>query len=488
MNNETQVQPESWNFEYTYRTLPEIFYRDQKPDVPALPEMVILNEPLAVELGLKPSQIERAERMLSGAVVPDDARPLSQAYAGFQYGHFTMLGDGRAVLLGEYITPDKRRVDIQLKGSGRTPFSRGGDGFAALLPMLREYIISEAMAALGIPTTRSLAVIRTGRDIVRETILPGAVLTRVAASHIRVGTFNFASQFGTKSDVQKLADYCIHRHFPHIETYERGTPERYNAFFLEVARLQAALIAGWQLVGFIHGVMNTDNMAISGETIDYGPCAFMDTYDPDTVFSSIDRYGRYCYKNQPGIGVWNLSRFVETLLPLLHDEQDAAIKIAEAGIDVYRKYYQECWLNGMRAKLGLSNAEDQDEALANNLLALMEKHKLDYTNTFRSLIPWNNVSHLHKLSGFADWNKHWQSRLARHGQTPEEIALTMGRSNPAVIPRNHRVEGALCAAGNGDLSVMEKLLAVLGKPFEESAEYSIPPEPSAARYVTYCGT
>jgi len=407
MNNETQVQPESWNFEYTYRTLPEIFYRDQQPELPAFPEMVIFNEALAVELGLNPSQIDRGKRMLSGAVVPSDVRPLSQAYAGFQYGHFTMLGDGRALLLGEYLTPDKRRLDIQLKGSVRTPFSRGGDGFAALLPMLREYLISEAMAALGIPTTRSLAVIRTGRDIMRETVLPGAVLTRVAASHIRVGTFNFASQFGTKDDVQKLADYCIQRHFPNIETYESGTPERYNAFFLEVAHLQASLIAQWQLVGFVHGVMNTDNMAISGETIDYGPCAFMDSYDPDTVFSSIDRYGRYCYKNQPGIGAWNLSRFAETLLPLLHAEQDEAITIAQAGIDAYRKHYEDCWLTGMCAKLGLFTRENEDETLVNNVLTLMGEHKLDYTNTFRSLIPGRELSHLHKLSGFTDWHKNW---------------------------------------------------------------------------------
>ncbi|MCL1862566.1 MAG: YdiU family protein [Defluviitaleaceae bacterium] len=415
----------SWNFEHTYSELPEIFFREQKPEVAPAPKMVIFNEELAADLGLNSDELKNSPEIFAGTVLPHGAKPLSQAYAGYQFGHFAMLGDGRAVLLGEHITPDGRRFDIQLKGSGRTPFSRNGDGYASLLPMLREYIISEAMHALGIPTTRSLAVVLTRTDVFREKILQGAVLTRVASSHIRVGTFDYASAFGTRTDLQALADYSIWRHFPEIQ----DTENKYSLFLKKVAERQAALVAKWQLVGFVHGVMNTDNMSICGETIDYGPCAFMDTYDPDTVFSSIDTEGRYAYKNQPKIGAWNLSRLAEALLP-----------IASTGdaIKHYHECYKKNWLNGMRAKM---------ETPIEETLSKMEQDKSDYTNSF---------SHL--------------------------------KQNPKVIPRNHKVEEALAAAGQGDFSVMHKLLAALKNPYIHSEEYSHPPTATCCNYKTFCGT
>ncbi|MCL2589064.1 MAG: YdiU family protein, partial [Oscillospiraceae bacterium] len=365
---------EGLNFEHTYTDLPQIFYRFQNPAIAPNPQMVILNHELSKTLGLNPDELKTSPALFAGSSLPYGANPISQAYAGHQFGHFTMLGDGRAVLLGEQITPDGRRFDIQLKGSGRTPYSRGGDGLAALSPMLREYIISEYLFHLGIPTTRSLAVTLTGQDVIREKILPGAVLTRVASSHIRVGTFAYVSHFGTEEDLQKLSDYCIRRHFPWFENEE----DKYLLLLREVSMLQASLIAKWQLCGFIHGVMNTDNMAISGETIDYGPCAFMDIYNPDTVFSSIDTFGRYSYKNQPNIGAWNLSRFAESLLPLLSESQDKAIELAEGEILDYLNHYNKNWLVGMRSKLGLISEEDDDSILIAELLDLMNAHKLDY--------------------------------------------------------------------------------------------------------------
>jgi uncharacterized protein YdiU (UPF0061 family) len=414
-----------------------------------------------------------------------------------------MLGDGRAVVLGEqaafrhaqcsdkavtniemYSRP-QGRFDIQLKGSGRTPFSRGGDGLAALGPMLREYIISEAMFHLGIPTTRSLAVVTTGEKVCREKVLPGAVLTRVASSHIRVGTFNYVSVYGTEEDLRKLADYSIRRHFPQLENQD----DKYLLFFREVAGLQASLIAKWQLTGFIHGVMNTDNMAISGETIDYGPCAFMDTYDPDTVFSSIDTAGRYAYKNQPVIGAWNLSRLAESLLPLLGRDEEAAIESAQREIEAYWECYNENWLTGARAKLGIVSEEPEDGGLIEELLDLMERNELDYTNTFYALssaIP--KSSPLHAIPGFFPWKEKWRGRLARQQQTPHFVMALMKKHNPAVIPRNHRVEEALAAAEHGDLSVMNNLLAALSKPYEESELYSRPPERTFCAYKTFCGT
>jgi uncharacterized protein YdiU (UPF0061 family) len=400
-----------------------------------------------------------------------------------------MLGDGRAILLGEQITPLGERVDIQLKGPGKTPYSRRGDGRAALGPMLREYIISEAMHALGIPTTRSLAVVTTGETTIRETKLPGAILTRVAASHLRVGTFQYVANWGTVEELKILADYTLKRHYPDVEEGEN----RYLTFLQEVIKRQALLISKWQLVGFIHGVMNTDNMAISGETIDYGPCAFMDAYDPATVFSSIDTQGRYAYGNQPYIGGWNLARFAEALLPLLHDNEEQAIKIAEDALSDFSKLYQSNWYEGMRAKLGLFNEESQDESLIEDLLSMMQKYNADFTNTFRALtFDRQEDTSMFGTPEFTKWFELWQARLARQQEPKASAYQLMRNSNPAIIPRNHRVEAALEAAVNeGDLSVMDRLLDVLSNPYEhtpEQAEYATLPEPSNCPYQTFCGT
>lgn len=480
-----------WNFDNSYTRLPKIFFSYHNPTPVRAPELVIFNSSLAASLGLDNLALQNEDGVpvFAGNQIPEGASPLAQAYAGHQFGHFTMLGDGRAILLGEQITPQGERFDIQLKGPGRTPYSRGGDGRAALGPMLREYIISEAMHALGIPTTRSLAVVTTGETVIRETGLPGAILTRVAASHIRVGTFQYAAKWGEVEELRVLADYTIKRHYPDVEADEN----RNLSFLKEVIKRQAALIAKWQLVGFIHGVMNTDNMTISGETIDYGPCAFMDTFDPATVFSSIDTQGRYAYGNQPYIGVWNLSRFAETLLPLLHENQEEAVKLAEDALSNFSKEFQLNWLNGMRAKLGLFNEEPQDESLIEGLLSLMQKNRADYTNTFRALTfdtPEDNA--LLGTAEFSQWKEQWQERLGRQQESKDDSQQLMRNSNPAVIPRNHRVEEALEAAvQQGDFSVMERLLDVLSKPYahsSEQAEYCTLPAPSTHPYQTFCGT
>ncbi|MEH7096125.1 protein adenylyltransferase SelO [Neobacillus vireti] len=480
-----------WNFDNSYSRLPELFYTRQNPGPVNSPKLAILNQPLAEVLGLEISalQSENGIAVFAGNKIPEGAEPLAQAYAGHQFGHFTMLGDGRAVLLGEQITPKDERFDIQLKGSGRTPYSRGGDGRAALGPMLREYIISEAMHALGIPTTRSLAVVTTGETIIRETMLPGAVLTRVASSHIRVGTFQYAAGRGELDDLRALADYTIKRHYPHI----KDAPNKYLTLLQEVIKRQAALIAKWQLIGFIHGVMNTDNMAISGETIDYGPCAFMDQYDPATVFSSIDREGRYAYANQPYIGGWNLARFAETLLPLLDNNQEQALQLAQEYISGFTKLFQKNWLTGMRSKLGIFDEEEQDESLFEELLNLMHKYKADYTNTFLALtFDKYEKNELFGTVGFTQWKERWLERLERQKETKEESHQLMRSSNPAVIPRNHRVEEALEAAVNhDDFGVMNRLLAVLTNPYAhtpEQVEYGTLPEPSIRPYQTFCGT
>ncbi|MGM0975447.1 MAG: protein adenylyltransferase SelO [Bacillota bacterium] len=486
MTNNNEI---GWNFDNSYARLPQTFFSKMKPNPVSSPELVILNEPLAKKLGLNIDALasESGVEVLAGCKVPEDAEPLAQAYAGHQFGHFNMLGDGRAMLIGEQITPGGERFDIQLKGSGRTPFSRGGDGRAALGPMLREYIISEAMHALGIPTTRSLAVVTTGEAIIRETELPGAILTRVADSHIRVGTFQYAANWRPVEELKSLAEYTIQRHYPKIQDDENP----YLSHLKNVIQQQAWLIAKWQHIGFIHGVMNTDNMTISGETIDYGPCAFMDKYDLATVFSSIDREGRYAYGNQPYIGGWNLARFAETLLPLLHDDQEEAIKIAQGAISEYNKIYQKHWLSGMRAKLGIFNEEDDDEALITGLLKVMQKSEADYTNTFRALTLGENTG-LNNDQEFASWHDQWQERLTRQKESKEEVHEKMKNSNPSVIPRNHRVEEALEAAVNtGDYSVMKKLLAALEHPYaytKEQEEYCKLPEPSGMPHRTYCGT
>lgn len=481
-----------WNFDNSYARLPGTFFTSLDPTPVRQPKLIVLNERLAASLGLNVSGLRSDEgtAALAGNRIPEGAEPLAQAYAGHQFGHFTMLGDGRAILLGEQLTPQGERFDIQLKGSGRTPYSRGGDGRAALGPMLREYIISEAMHALGIPTTRSLAVVTTGEPIQRETELPGAILTRVAASHLRVGTFQYAAQWGTPEELRTLADYALQRHYPEVGTGE----DRYLRLFREVIQRQAQLIAKWQLVGFIHGVMNTDNMTISGETIDYGPCAFMDAYDPATVFSSIDVQGRYAYGNQPYMAAWNLARLAEALLPLFDPDEDQAVKLAEEALSGFTEAFQQHWLTGMRAKLGMFQQEEQDEVLIKDLLVMMQKHHADYTNTFRAL-TWDQPEEGNILFGtkeFAEWRERWQARLGRQQESKDASQELMRSSNPAVIPRNHRVEEALDAAvKQGDYSVMERLLEVLSCPFAhspEQAEYAALPAPSARPYRTFCGT
>ncbi|MBU7314938.1 protein adenylyltransferase SelO [Paenibacillus oleatilyticus] len=488
--NKAIIDP-GWNFDNSYARLPETFFSRLEPAPVRSPKLIVLNDWLAASLGLNVEALQGSEgvAVFAGNRIPEGAAPLAQAYAGHQFGHFTMLGDGRALLLGEQITPDNTRVDIQLKGSGRTPYSRGGDGRAALGPMLREYIISEAMHALGVPTTRSLAVVTTGEGIIRETELPGAVLTRVAASHIRVGTFQYAANWGGVEELRTLADYTIQRHYPHAD----ATENRYLSLLQEVIKRQAALIAKWQLVGFIHGVMNTDNMALSGETIDYGPCAFMDAYDPATVFSSIDVHGRYAYGNQPSIAAWNLARLAEALLPLLHDDEDEAIRLAEDAISGFVEQFAGHWLAGMRAKLGLFNEEPEDEALMKDLLVMMQKHQADYTNTFRALtFDKHEDLAFNGTTEFAQWQERWQARRGRQQEPQASSQQLMRSSNPAIIPRNHRVEEALDAAvKQGDYSVMERLVQALSNPYAhspEQAEYCTLPAASDRPYRTFCGT
>lgn len=480
-----------WNLDNSYARLPKLYFTSLGPTPVPSPKLILLNDSLAASLGLKAEELQKEDQVaaLAGNKIPEGASPLAQAYAGHQFGHFTMLGDGRALLLGEQITPQGERFDIQLKGSGRTPYSRGGDGRAALGPMLREYIISEAMYGLGIPTTRSLAVAATGEQVIRETPLPGAILTRVAASHLRVGTFQYAANWGTEQELQALADYAIKRHFPSIEADER----RYLSLLREVIRGQAALIARWQLVGFIHGVMNTDNMTISGETIDYGPCAFMNAYDPATVFSSIDTRGRYAYGNQPPIALWNLTRLAEALLPLLHESKEEAVRLAQDALAEFEELYRQNWLTGMRAKLGIFNEEPEDEALVETLLDMMHKHHADFTNTFLAL-TFDKLQDLAlwDTAEFKQWHEQWQARLDRQQKPKDSSYQLMRENNPALIPRNHRVEEALEAAVvHQDLSVLERLLEALSNPYEHSplqADYSAPPEPTSCPYRTFCGT
>ena len=477
-----------WNLENSYAMLPDFFYSKLNLSRVSSPKLVVLNNELAKYLGFDINGLISAEGLsyLSGNDVPEGSIPIAQAYAGHQFGYFTMLGDGRAMLLGEQKIPEGKKYDIQLKGSGKTPYSRGGDGRAALGPMLREYIVSEAMHALNIPTSRSLAVVTTGEPVIREKLHKGSILTRVAGSHIRVGTFQYAAYFGTDENIRQLADYTIDRHFKEIE--KNDTP--YYGLLKEAVKRQASLIAKWQLVGFIHGVMNTDNMALSGETIDYGPCAFMDAYNPDTVFSSIDTYGRYAYKNQPQIAVWNLSRFAESILPLIDENMEKSIKLAQDAVSEFFELYHNYWISGMRSKLGIFNGETEDEALVEDLLDLMHKNKEDYTNTFLKL-TFGDTS-IQRTQEFVEWHKRWQARLERQAQTKEESFELMKNSNPAVIPRNHRMEEALRAAEEeGDLSVMERLMSILNKPFVHSAdqkEYADLPPSSFCDYKTFCGT
>ena len=458
-----------WRLERTYASLPDLFYSEVAPTPVREPRIVVFNHALAAELGLDADALNTAEgaAIFAGNVLPPGSQPIAQAYAGHQFGGFTTLGDGRAILLGEQITPSGERFDIQLKGPGRTPYSRGGDGRAALGPMLREYIISEAMHALGIPTTRSLAVVTTGEPVFREDELQGAILTRVAASHVRVGTMQWAAAHRDVDALRALAEYTRARHYPELAPVT--DPEAALALFAAIADRQARLIAQWQCVGFIHGVMNTDNMALSGETIDYGPCAFMNAYDPGTVFSSIDHRGRYAYGNQPPIAQWNLTRLAEAMLPLFDTDQARGVERATEAIEGFADSCEMYWLQGMREKLGLVNEEPEDRALVDDLLAWMHQHQADFTNTFKDLSTVTDPA--------------WQERLA--ARRPDQP-----RSNPAFIPRNHKVEEALYAATGGDFSVMEKLLDVLRAPYDHARdlpEFSTPPRDSGT-YRTFCGT
>lgn len=484
------AQTIGWNFDTSYENLPQRFYSKVHVNKVKSPRLVLLNELLAEELGLRQEALREdgSVEVLAGNSAPEHSAMLAQAYAGHQFGNFTMLGDGRALLIGEHITSSGERFDIQLKGSGRTPYSRGGDGRAALGPMLREYIISEAMYALGIPTTRSLAVVTTGEPIARETLLPGAILTRIAASHLRVGTFQFAAATGSEEELRQLVDYAINRHYPELANEEN----RPQALLRKVIQRQTELIAKWQTVGFIHGVMNTDNMTISGETIDYGPCAFMDTYHPGTVFSSIDVQGRYAYGNQPPIAAWNLARFAEALLPVLHEEQGQAVELAQEEISKFKQHYERYWLTGMRQKLGMFTEEADDHQLIDTLLKLMQQHKADYTNTFRALT-------LHQLRGqdvfatpeFFEWHEQWRARLKRQQVDDDEVMALMKQHNPSIIPRNHRVEEALQAAvEKEDYTVLKRLLHVLKEPYayiEEQEPYTHVPDQDEP-YRTFCGT
>lgn len=491
MTEERLIEDTYLKLENTYLELPEKFYSKQNPSEIPSPELVIFNDSLADALTLNKKFFKSRDGidLLSGNKILKGSIPISQAYAAHQFGYFTMLGDGRAVLLGEYVAENMGRFDVQLKGSGKTPYSRGGDGKAALGPMLREYIISEAMNSLNINTTRSLAVTKTGEYVQREEMLEGAVLTRIAKSHIRIGTFQFAAEFGTVDDLKRLADYTLNRHFS--KNCSEDNP--YIYLLNEVIKSQAELIAKWQLVGFIHGVMNTDNVSICGETIDYGPCAFMNEYDPNTVFSSIDTGGRYAYGNQPKIGAWNLARFAETLLPLLNKDTEKAVAIAEDLLNNYTHFYYHNWYCGMRKKLGLFFKEEDDKILINSLLQIMKKYKADYTNTFYNLTREDMTAmDMFKSADFKEWHKLWKERLKRQDNSQKDSIELMESNNPAVIPRNHRVEEALEAAvRNNDLSVMNSLLMALNNPYDYShidEFYTQLPQKTACAYKTYCGT
>jgi uncharacterized protein YdiU (UPF0061 family) len=486
-------------FDNSYARLPERFYARLPPTPVAAPRLIKLNIALARRLGLDPDALASPQSVayLAGNKVPGNADPIAMAYAGHQFGGFVpQLGDGRALLIGEVIDKEGARFDIQLKGSGPTPFSRRGDGRAALGPVLREYIVSEAMAALGIPTTRSLAAVATGETVRRETPLPGAVLTRVASSHIRIGTFQYFAARGDEEGVRALADYVIGRHFP--QARDAANPTR--ALLDRIVARQAELVANWLLVGFVHGVMNTDNMSVAGETIDYGPCAFMDDYHPAKVFSSIDEAGRYAYGNQPRIAQWNLARLAETLLPLLADDEDAAIKDAQDALSGFAAQFEAAYTAGLRRKLGLLRPQPDDIALAQDLLDRMTHHAADFTLVFRRLCDAaanrDADAELRGLfkdpAAYDEWAVRWRNRLAEDGGDTAERVAVMRNANPALIPRNHRVEEAIAAAvGNGDFTPFETLTAALSAPFEDRPEFrhfEHPPRPDQVVHQTFCGT
>ncbi|MBM5787602.1 MAG: YdiU family protein [Pelagibacterales bacterium] len=474
----------NFKFDNSYTQLTSMMMAKVMPAKVKLPKLVLLNYDLAEKLGLNFSSLDEKQvaELFTGNTLPEGANPIAQAYAGHQFGHLTILGDGRAIVLGEHITPTNQRYDIQFKGSGRTPYSRGGDGKAALGPMLREYIISEAMYHLNIRTTRSLAVTTTGENVMRETVLPGAILTRVAESHIRVGTFEYVA---IKRDIQtlkKLLQYSIDRHYPEIKDLDKQAPE----FLKLVMERQIDLITDWMRVGFIHGVMNTDNMSISGESIDFGPCAFMDYYNPKTVFSSIDHHGRYAFGNQPSIAQWNLARLADALLPLLDEDQNKAIEVGEEIIHSFKEKYEIKFHKMMKKKLGLITDEVDDVILIQELLDTMEKNKLDYTNTFRDLM--NDKVNNETLKIFKD---KWKIRIDKQNRSHEEVLTLMRNNNPVVIPRNHKVEESLKEAHKGNLVSFNNLLNALKDPYTERnnlALYQQPAPETDKKYKTFCGT
>jgi uncharacterized protein YdiU (UPF0061 family) len=486
-------------FEHSYAALPAPFHTPAQPANAPAPRLLVWNEALATGLGLDSAALQPvAHELFSGRQLPEDARPIAMAYAGHQFAHFVpALGDGRALLLGELRDRHGVLRDVQLKGSGRTPWSRSGDGLAAVGPMLREYLVSEAMHALGIPTTRSLAVVATGVQVRREELLPGAVLTRIAASHIRVGTFEYFAARGDVDSLRALLDYSIQRHYPEIS----GADDPPLEFLRGVALRQAQLIAAWCGVGFIHGVMNTDNMAISGETIDYGPCAFMDHYDPATVFSSIDQRGRYSFGNQATIAQWNLARLAECLLPLMSGGTEAAVERATGVITAFMDQFDQALLQQMRRKLGLTTAQPEDTQLVRELLQLMQQQRADFTLTFRQLadaIEYGDTPAL-ELGGNAignqrgsDWFARWRARLAAESQLPQDRPRAMRAANPAFIPRNHRVEAALTAASErDDMAPFMALLALVQQPFDDHPGFEafmLPPADHERVHATFCGT
>lgn len=479
-----------FQFDTTYTQLPQRFFTHGSPDVVKSPAVIKVNHELASLMGLDFSGLsaQRQAELFSLQALPEGATPFSQAYAGHQFGYFSLLGDGRAHIWGEHIGPEGQRWDIQSKGSGRTPYSRRGDGKAVLGPMLREYLISEAMHHLGIPTTRSLAVVTSGDLVMREAALPGAILTRVASSHIRVGTFEYAADQLDKASLQALMVYTVNRHYPSLAASQQSA-----LGLLEVVmEKQIELITHWMRVGFIHGVMNTDNMTISGETIDYGPCAFMDVYHPSTVFSAIDDGGRYAYDQQPRIAAWNLARFAEALLPLIDDRIDVAIDQATVVVSTFQQRYQQAWLKMMCAKIGLMEVRSGDDQLVADILQWMQKNHADYTHTFYDLSQNNELTNpIYQHKSFQDWYQRWQLRLQQNTQPLTAAWALMRHTNPAVIPRNHQVEKVLQAAYAGDFDLFQALLAVLKRPYEDNEvlrPYQKPPTASEQVYQTFCGT
>ena len=482
-------------FDNSYARLPDRFFAKLAPTPVKAPALIRLNVALAADLGLDGAALAGSDgaQIFAGNLLPEGAAPLSMVYGGHQFGNWAgQLGDGRAILLGEVIDRDGVRRDIQLKGAGRTPYSRGGDGRAALGPVVREYVVSEAMAALGIPTTRALAAVTTGEHIWRETPEQGAILTRVARSHVRIGTFEFFANQGDSEAVRSLADYVIDRHYPQAREAERP----YLALLEAVIGRVAGLVARWLGVGFIHGVMNTDNMSIAGETIDYGPCAFMDSYDPATVYSSIDRNGRYAYANQPRIAHWNLSRLAGALLPLIDADGDAAVSMAQAALDAYPAEFEAAYLAVLRAKLGLFDDEPDDVALAQDLLSRMATNQADFTLTFRGLCAAADGDDSVRAL-FADptaydiWAASWRARLACDGATPAQRQAAMRAANPAFIPRNHRVQAVITAAQAGDFALLDEMVGVLARPYDDQPGFEIyaqPPQPEEVVHRTFCGT